>query len=147
LTTRETLAVRKDVFYLTAALALAGASCAKGNNIYPVSGKVTYKGAPASGAAVFFHRQGTNPLKEQIIMGIVQEDGAFEVVSGSLGNGAPAGEYDVTIEWKRATPFKKGHQHSGLDKLNGRYADLNRPRFHVIIKAERNDLAPFDLTD
>ena len=49
--------MRKVVSCVTAALVLACASCNK-NNIYPVSGKVTYKGSPASGAAVFFYRQG-----------------------------------------------------------------------------------------
>jgi hypothetical protein len=45
--------VRTLVFYLTAALALVCVSCDT-KNIYPVSGNVTYAGAPAAGATVFF---------------------------------------------------------------------------------------------
>ncbi len=33
------------------------------------------------------------------------------------------------------------------DKLKGRSADPKHPRFHVRINAERNNLAPFDLTE
>jgi hypothetical protein len=140
-------AVRKGVFGLTAALALACASCGNKSNIYPVSGKVTYKGAPASGATVFFHRQGGDPINEHLIMGIVREDGSFELVCGSLGKGAPPGEYDVLIQWKRVTGQSKGRPQHGPDKLKARYADPKRPRFHSVIKAERNELAPFDLTE
>ena len=139
--------MRKVVLFLTVALALACASCGNKNNIYPVSGKVTYKGSPASGAAIFFHRHGGDPVSEHMIMGIVQEDGSFELVCGSLGKGAPPGEYDVLIEWKRVTGQNKGRPQHGPDKLKGRYADPNSPRFHVVIKAERNDLAPFNLTE
>jgi hypothetical protein len=139
--------VRKVVFCLWAALALACASCGNKNNTYPVSGKVTYKGSPASGATVFFHRQGGDAMNDHLIMGIVQEDGSFELVCGSLGKGAPPGEYDVLIEWKRVTGQSKGRPQQGPDKLKGRYTDPKHPRFHVVIKAERNDLAPFDLTD
>jgi hypothetical protein len=137
--------VKKVVFCLTAALACA--SCAGKNNLYPVSGKVTYKRAPASGAAVFFRRQGGDSMNEHMIMGIVQEDGTFELVCGSLGKGAPPGEYDVLIEWKRVSAQGKGRPVRAPDKLNGRYADPNHPPFHASIKPQRNDLPPFDLTD
>ena len=36
-----------------------------------------------------------------MIMGIVMQDGSFELSCGSLGKGAAAGEYDVVIEWKQ----------------------------------------------
>jgi hypothetical protein len=139
--------VKEVVFWLTAALALGCVSCANKNNIYPVSGKVTYKGGPASGATVFFRRQGGDPMNEHTIMGIVGEDGSFELVCGSLGKGAPPGEYDVLIEWKRVAGQMGGRPQRGPDRLKGRYADPGRPRFHATIKAQRNALAPFELTE
>jgi hypothetical protein len=139
--------VKQIILCLTAALALACASCGNQNNIYPASGKVTYKGAPAAGAAVFFYRQGADTMNEHMVMGIVQPDGSFELVCGSLGKGAPPGEYDVVIEWKQVLGQKKGGPQRGPDKLKGRYADPKHPRFHASIKAERNNLAPFELTD
>jgi hypothetical protein len=139
--------VRKIVFYPTVLLALISVSCGSRNDIYPVSGKVTYKGSPASGAIVFFHRQGGDPMNEHMIMGIVQDDGSFELVCGSLGKGAPPGEYDITVEWKQVSGQSNGRPQHGPDKLNGRFADPKRPLFHATIKAERNDLASFDLSE
>jgi hypothetical protein len=139
--------VRKRLFYLTAGLALAIASCGNKNNLYPVSGQVTYRGSPASGATVFFSRQGGDSMNEHLIMAIVQEDGSFELVCGSLGKGAPPGEYDVLIEWKQVSGQSKGRPQHGPDKLKGRYADAKHPRIHASIQAKRNDLAPFDIID
>jgi hypothetical protein len=132
---------------LAAVLALACASCGNKNNLYPVSGKVIYKGAPAAGATVFFHRQGGDPLNEHSIMGIVQADGSFELVCGSLGKGAPPGEYDVLIEWKRVTGQGKGRPRRGPDELKGRYADPKRPLLQATVEARPTNLPPFELTD
>jgi hypothetical protein len=80
-------------------------------------------------------------------MGLVQEDGSFELVCGSLGKGAPPGEYDVAIEWKQVFGQGKGRPERGLDSLEGRYADPKHPRLQATIKAERNELATFMLTE
>jgi hypothetical protein len=137
--------VRKVFFYLTAALALTSVSC--GNSVLsPVSGKVTYRGAPATGATVFFQRQGVDPLNEHLIMGLVQEDGSFELVCGSLGKGAPPGEYDVVIEWKPVIDQRQGRPRHGPDRLKGRYADPKHPLLHAVVKAEATTLPPFELT-
>jgi hypothetical protein len=147
--------MKKVFFCLTATVMLA--SCSN-NSRYPVSGKVTYKGAPASGATVFFHRQGGDAAKEPPIIGVVQEDGTFEPMCGSLGKGVPPGHYQVLVEWKRvlgpcacnsgSTPDKeKRRLQYGPDFLNGRYADPKNARFHVTIKQERNQLAPFEVAD
>ena len=101
--------MKKLVLCQMAVLALACASCSNNNNIYPVSGKVTYKGSPAAGATVFFRRPGGDRMNDQMIMGIVQEDGCFELVCGSRGKGVPPGAYDVLIEWKRVSGQGKGH--------------------------------------
>ena len=132
-------------WYSSAALALACISCS--NGLYPVSGKVTYKGQPATGAAVFFKRQGVDPMNEHMIMGLVQEDGSFTLVCGAEGKGAQPGDYDVLIEWKQGPNRSKGLTRTMPDKLKGRYADPNRPLFRATIKAGTNTLPPFELTD
>jgi hypothetical protein len=136
--------VKKVVCYMTATLALVCASCHK-NRIYPVSGTVTYKGVPASGATIFFVRQGGDSSNEPAIISVVREDGSFELVCGSRGKGAPAGDYDVLIEWKRIS--SQGRPQLGPDKLNGLYADRNRPLLHATVAAKATKLPPFELTD
>jgi hypothetical protein len=138
--------LRKLLICLTAAIVLACVSCGNKNNLYPVSGNVTHMGSPASGAAVFFYRKGAEPMNEHMVMGIVQEDGAFELVCGSLGKGAPPGEYDVVIEWKQVSGQSKGRPQRGPDKLKGRYADPKHPLLHATVEATTNNLASFELT-
>jgi hypothetical protein len=139
--------VRKVIFCVWAVQALACASCSNKSNIYPVSGKVTYKGSPAAGATVFFHRQGGDSVNDHMIMGIVQEDGSFELVCGSLGKGAPPGGYEVLIEWKRVSGQSKGRPQHGPDKLKGRYADPKRPLLHATVEAKATNLPPFELAE
>ena len=92
--------------FCSAALALVCISCS--NGLSPVSGKVVYQGQPAAGAAVFFKRQGGDPMNEHMIMGLVQEDGSFTLVCGAQGTGALPGDYDVLIEWKQGPNRGKG---------------------------------------
>lgn len=127
---------------IASAVILTCTSCEqKEQATYPVSGVVTYKGSPASGAVVVFHRRGDS-ASDNAATGVVQQDGTFELVSGA-GKGAMPGDYVVLVEWKGTDQ----RQRRGPDKLKGRYADPKRPRFHVTIKPERNDLPPFELTD
>jgi hypothetical protein len=139
--------VRKVSWGLAAALTLACVSCGKGPKIYPVSGKVTWNGAPAAGAAVFFRRPGGALQDDPLIMGVVGEDGSFEIVCGSLGKGAPLGEYDVLIEWKQALGRGKGLAGRARDRLQGRYADPKHPLLRATVEARTNTLPPFELKD
>src|SRR5258707_15381005 len=106
-----------------------------------------YKGSPASSAVLFFFRQGRDSSNDPVIMSIVQEDGSFELVCGSLGKGAPPGEYDVVIEWKQASHGSRGRPKHGPDKLKGRYADPKHPLLHATVEAKTNNLPPFELAN
>jgi hypothetical protein len=138
---------------------------------YPVSGKVLYKGEPAAGATVYFHRiAGDGPAGDIIPTGVVQEDGRFWVNSGDA-DGAPAGTYNVLIEWldqpstskggaaKPAGPERKGRNVTRAtwkpgpsrvrppDRLKSRYFDIEHPLVKAEVKPGTNTLAPFELTD
>jgi len=139
--------MKKLLWYVLAVIGLACTACGNSNNLYPVFGTVTYRGTPAAGATVFLRRHGADPMNEHAIMGIVGEDGSFKLVCGSLGNGAPPGEYDVLIEWKQGQSQARGLAHKARDRLKGRYADPQRPRLQALVKAEANHLPPFELTD
>jgi hypothetical protein len=138
--------MQKQLCFTAAVLALACTSCGS-NGLYPVSGQVTYKGRPAVGAVVHFHRVAGESIKEQSIMGIVDQDGSFALVCGHLGNGAPPGEYDVLVEWRQGPNEAKGLANKAPDKLQGRYANPKRPVLHAVVKSQNNSLPPFELTD
>jgi hypothetical protein len=138
--------MQKPLFCTSAAaLALACCSCGHSPNLYPVTGKVLVKGAPAAGATVFFQRRGADLLNEHTIMGVVGAGGSFNLVCGPYGEGAPPGKYDVFVEWRHRAERAKGPL--GSDRLKGHYADRNHPRLHAVVNAEPTDLPPFDLTE
>jgi prepilin-type N-terminal cleavage/methylation domain-containing protein/prepilin-type processing-associated H-X9-DG protein len=127
--------------------ALICTSCASKKSLYSVAGTVTCNGAPAAGASVFLQRPGGETMNENMIMGIVKEDGSFELVTGALGKGAPAGDYDVLIEWKGLIGQGNGRPQRGPDRLRGRYADPKHPLLHATVEPTATTLAPFELTD
>lgn len=141
--------VRVVVGCLTLALGMASASCSSQDDnherIYPVSGKLTYNGSPASGAVVVFRRRGAQANRGPEIMGVVEGDGTFEIVSGPWGKGAPVGDYDVLVEWTRVTGPGRRRPQTGPDLLQGRYADPHHPLLHAKVEAEENQLPPFEL--
>jgi hypothetical protein len=113
--------------------------CGNANGLYPVRGKVMYKGEPATGAAVYFHRKDApEPLKEQTLQGIVQQDGAFEL-AGADGPGAIPGDYIVLIEWKKGPGIK------APDRFKGKYLSMKKPLFTAQVQPKTNDLPAFEI--
>ncbi len=142
-------------------LAVAG-GCGNSAGLVPVSGKVLYKGEPASGAVVYFHREGGSGAAAQPIpSGTVEDDGRFSLASDNLGNGAKPGKYAVLIEWPdragngvvpvktrgKTNLVKRSRVRSGPDRLGGRYFNITNPLLHAEVKSSWNQLEPFDLRD
>ncbi len=133
--------------YSLAVLALFFASCSNSGGLYPVSGKVNYKGEPAVGAFVFLVQKHTNPVDEQSMMGVVQSDGTFSIVCDAKGKGAPPGEYDLLIKWPQSSSRGNSLIHKVPDRLKGRYANPQKPPLHVVVEARTNVLPNIELTD
>jgi hypothetical protein len=83
--------------------------------------------------------------------GRADRDGHFTLTTYEFGDGAPAGEYVVTIIWRAPLPGASPHDEvleyaaGGPDQLEGRYADPATSPLRVTIKPESNELAPFDV--
>lgn len=84
---------------LITAVSLPGCRSETQVPVYPVSGKVSFKGAAANGAQVVLHPVGAASAKDVTPIAHVKEDGTFRVTSYKAEDGAPAGEYVATIEW------------------------------------------------
>jgi hypothetical protein len=135
-------------------LALALASCSDGKPaLNPVHGRVLFKDAPASGVLVTLHLVGADAATSQPSTGYTDGEGKFEIVSGQ-DEGAPAGEYVVTMIWMQDLPGAKktgpGFQRDEsprADKLKGRYSDTKKSAFPsvTIKKGVVNELEPFRL--
>lgn len=119
---------------------------------YPVQGYVFYKGNPAEHAVVVFHYQGdSEALAGLTPNGRAGADGCFSLKTYVSGDGAPAGDYVVTIELPDDDPDVPADRDDpeylpfGPDRLKGRYADPKSSSFGVSITKGDNLVGPFEL--
>ena len=106
-----------------ASLALLLPSCGKRRKVvYPVHGKIVDNlDKPAVGATIVFHPVDANDPDPARPIGNVEEDGSFTLTTYEKGDGAPAGDYIATIEW-RAQGQGLGAP-LGPDKLGGQLSN------------------------
>lgn len=109
----------------------------------PVSGSVTYKGRPASGVRVRFHPQFDIGKVKFIPYGETGPDGKFLVNTGAPGNGAPPGDYIVSMEMPRIEPDPRDGLESEVDQWKGAYSDPAKSDWKVTIQEGENLLEPF----
>jgi hypothetical protein len=132
---------------LTAALMTGG--CAKEDAarapVFPVHGQVSFKGQPTPGAFVVFHPvedAGDEPIRPT---GQVEPDGSFSLTTYDKGDGAPPGEYSVTVEWRKLVT--KGEEaEAGPNVLPDLYSKPETTPLKVTVAEEPNDLPPLQIT-
>jgi hypothetical protein len=126
-------------------------ACKKSSvKLYPVKGKVLFKGQPAEGAQIVFRPAaesaggGSQPGPAQPNpYGDVKADGTFALRTEPIGEGAPPGDYVVMISWyTRSDPEDALTSKS---KLPAKYADPTNPILKATVKEGNNELPPFDL--
>lgn len=110
--------------------------------VYPVSGTVTVKGQPAAGATVVFHPRGdVGMTKGNKPFARVGEDGSFHATTYVSNDGAPAGEYTVTVVWPQ-NPNARG---PSPDRLQNRYSSPTDSKLTATVTEGENKLPPWDL--
>ena len=120
--------------------------------VYPVVGKLLVAGKPAQRAEITLHplsSEGkvdtTTPAAKVIRpFAIVESDGVFRPTTFKQGDGAPAGDYAITVRWPSYT-VDAGEEIAGPDQLKGQYGDRNKPVRKVSIKPAENELPTIDL--
>src|SRR5205823_1996593 len=81
-------------------LSLLAAGCGDPRKpVYPVEGTVLVDGKPAARAIVTFQPVGDNSPTAVRPVGHVDEKGKFTLTSYRQDDGAPEGEYAVTVTW------------------------------------------------
>jgi hypothetical protein len=129
-----------------AAVVVALAGCGKRDwlETYPVTGKVLVDGKPAKGAMVSFHPKTQVGNKSYVPSAQADDNGEFSLATYMTGDGAPAGEYDVTVVWPvRFNPISTLWEG---DKLSGRYASREKSTLRVTVEKQPQQLPPFDLS-
>ncbi|MGL4553907.1 MAG: hypothetical protein ACRC33_22335 [Gemmataceae bacterium] len=108
----------------------------------PVSGKLFSRGKPAAGALVIFNPPSQADEKDPIYpKGTVKDDGSFRLTTYAQDDGAPEGEYSVTVLWQGT---RAGGEGGGADKLGGRYADPRSPRLKATVRAGKLEPEQFN---
>jgi hypothetical protein len=112
--------------------------------VYPVTGKVRVDGQPAKDAFLIFYPTDTTDAGAPKPTAVADEQGNLIVTTYVTGDGAPAGEYKVGIEWpKMVNQF--GRIQRGPDQLGGKYKDAVTSKWTVRITEGPNTLPDFDI--
>jgi hypothetical protein len=116
----------------------------KQGGMNPTTGQVFVGGRPAANATVIFYPQGVKDVKAYPAA-TVAPDGSFRVTTHKDGDGAPEGDYIVTIVWPEDKRPDAEKEDDRPDRLGGRFADPATSPLRASVKKGKNDLARFDL--
>jgi hypothetical protein len=112
--------------------------------VHPVQGRVTFRKTPAASAVVVLRPVDSNPLKDILPHGAVRLDGTFKIGTYEADDGAPEGEYVVTITWPRVSTDEAGDELI-TDRLRGRFANPSRSQWKIHVNKGTNTLEPFQV--
>jgi hypothetical protein len=132
------------------ALLLASCSSKSKYDLVPVHGKVLYKDQPAEGVLVMFLPFNEADTKGPRPIAKTEADGTFVLMTEDQ-EGAPAGDYVVTMQWLKEPPAPKKLEPGAMmlggepvDVLKGKYVDRKKG-FKVKIEPGKTELEPFKL--
>jgi hypothetical protein len=146
---RSVAAARSPAALLGAAvvgLALTGCGRAPGNRtpLHKAAGKISFDGQAPAGALIVLHPAGGSPKESLKPTAQVQPDGTFRLSTYETGDGAPAGDYVVTVSWRRAVQTDEGYL-PGPNVLPPKYASPATSDVVVRVREGDNDLEPITL--
>jgi hypothetical protein len=131
---------------LVTSVILPTIGCGKGGNripVHPVIGTIKFQGKPIVGAFVSLH-------PKTALEGIpgpratVAPDGSFAVSTYDGGDGAPQGEYVLTVQWYK--PVRQGNDLvGGPNVLPSKYASPRTSDVRITVAAGENRLKPIQL--
>jgi hypothetical protein len=149
----RTFSLARSALFCALALATLGlASCGGGRNfpkVYPVKGKVLINGQPAADCQLQLHRT-TEDLSVAVTpQAVTDKNGQFRITSFNTNDGAPEGEYVVTITRRERSGLMK-QDFDGPDELGGAYEKIEKTKglkgFVVQVGRQPLELPPFELT-
>jgi hypothetical protein len=130
-----------------AALVLTGCGESADPNrvaVYPVSGAIQFRGQPAVGAFVTLHPKDGQPTKAPAPRATVGPGGNFTLTTYDGNDGAPEGEYTLTVQWYR--PVRQGDEFvGGPNVLPPKYALANTSDIKIRVAAGENLLQPIQI--
>jgi hypothetical protein len=109
--------------------------------VFSVNGRVVDgKNHPAKNALVIFHPADSTTLSGIRPQGRVDESGNFTLTTYEPNDGAPAGQYTVTVFWQR--PQTNPYDGDGPDILGGRYNNPKTSKISFTVEANGKNQVP-----
>jgi hypothetical protein len=146
----DVVSICRALCFLAMAFALpfpgCGGSPAPSRPQYAVRGKVLYRGQPATQAIVVLHPMNQAEPPRFPPRGVAGKDGAFVIGSRLVSDGAPEGEYAVTIIWPEEQGPKTPIGDTPPDRLKNHYNNLKHAKWRVhVAAASDNGLETFNI--
>ena len=132
-------------------LAASAVGCGKSSNratVYPVSGKVLVEGAAAEGARVVFYPTSGEMKKPGMPLpaGDTDASGVYHLQSYGPADGAPVGEYQVTVSVAEPLPPNVSREEfHPKDRFAGKYIDPATSKLTAKVEKGGGEIPPFDL--
>lgn len=124
------------VLLASTVLFLTGCGGSKYPPCIPVSGKVLLNRQPVAEAQVTFHPK--NGTLTTLPMAITNEKGEFTLTTFTERDGAPEGEYVVTVELKQLVQQGEEKTRSGRNLLPADYANPKKSTLKATVKPGDN---------
>ena len=109
--------------------------------VFPVSGKVMYQGKPTVDALITFHPQNDPDPTSRPLMTRVASDGSYKLYTYEMDDGAPAGEYIVTLTWIKESDNQNAPKEDlrpAKNLLPERYADAKTSPLKAEVSKQPN---------
>jgi hypothetical protein len=110
--------------------------------VFPVTGKVTFKGKPADGAQVVLFPVNTENAAELAPSGKVGKDGTFSLTAYEPGDGAPEGDYVATISWRKLVGGGEGGAVAGPNVIPKQYGSAATSPVKISVKGGPTQVPP-----
>jgi hypothetical protein len=128
------------------ALVLLPLSCGpKRPPLFPVNGQVSFKGKPTPGALVVFNLVDNKDPRAPRPSGYVQADGSFSLRTYPGTEGAPEGEYTVSIVWTDPKDIPDRSTSEVPNKLPAIYANPRTSKLHAKVQPGADNRPTFRL--
>lgn len=137
-------------FRLSAVLLAAAAAGCTGQGaagrvpVHPVAGRVEVSDRPAGNAHIAFHAIDRERAGGTCPVAISKSDGTFALMTYAADDGAPEGEYVVTVTWPNdSMPLDECEcpEPSRHDRLGGLYSDARTSELRATVRPGQNEIA------
>ena len=108
---------------------------------FPVTGTLLVGSKPAGGAHLAFHAVDQRLISRPVA--VTETDGSFRLMTHAADDGAPAGEYIVTIFWRdesHADDECEDHDPLQHDRFHGLYVDSTKSPLRASGRPGPNEL-------